>query len=151
MNNNLNYSTLNGITEELLLSDKPCRLFVGGNSMYPHIQKGMYVTIHKVPYHKLERGDVVVFRTDAKYIAHRLIRLKQTDKGTVLITKGDSLKRADAPVTPDRYFGKITAIESKGRIINCESKSYKCYSRFLAAVTFYTPPVYSVFRFFRHL
>ena len=86
----VNYSTLLGITEELLTSKSNVRLYVGGNSMYPHLRKGDYVTVAKIPYQDLKKGDIIVFIGENKYIAHRIIKIIKNTEGNLILPKGGS-------------------------------------------------------------
>ena len=95
----INYNTLLGLTDELLASKDNVRLYVGGNSMYPHLRRGDYVTITKTPFQQLKAGDIIVFKSFNKYIAHRIIKIIKTSEGNQVIPKGDSCKKADTPVS----------------------------------------------------
>jgi len=147
----LSYTLLLNITEDLLVSDKDIRLCVGGNSMYPHLRKGDYVTISKIPFKDIKKGDIIVFRSASKFIAHRVIKKKHTGSSFVFITKGDSCKKPDSPVNRERYFGRIEAFERKGKIYRFNTPFFRNYNVFLALISPYTPIVYSFVRFFKHL
>lgn len=147
----INYSTLLGLTDELLSSQKIVRLILGGNSMYPHLRNKDYVTITKTSFNQLKIGDIIVFKAKFKYVAHRIIKIRKTDEGMQILPKGDSCKKPDNPILQDKYIGKIISFERNGRKINFETKMYKYYNFFLASISSYTPIVYSFVRFFKHL
>jgi len=146
-----NYSSLIDITDELLQSKGDVKLYVGGNSMYPHLQKKDYVTVAKRPFESLQKGDVIVFKRSAKYVAHRIIRIVKSSEGRQIITKGDSCKSADSPILKDNYIGKIIGYERCGHYKNLESRFNSRFNLFLASISPYTQIVYSTVRFFKHL
>ena len=119
--------------------------------MYPHLRKGDFVTVAKTLFQDLSVGNIVVFKGDLNYVAHRIIKVIKTSEGFKLITKGDSCNKADAPVPEDRYLGKIIAFERKEKKTDLETSFYKKYSVFLAFISPYTAIVYSFVRFFKHL
>lgn len=147
----INYTLLLNITEDLLASEKVIRLFVGGNSMYPHLRKGDYVTISKIPFEDIKKGDIIVFRSAAKFIAHRVIKKKPRNNSFIFITKGDSCKKADNPVNKERFLGRIEAFERNGKTYRFNTPFFRNYNVFLALISPYTPIVYSFVRFFKHL
>ena len=148
---NINYSTLLGITDELLLSKDNVKLYVGGNSMYPHLRKKDYVTITKTPFDELKKGDVIVFKGFLKFIAHRIIKIVRMPEEIQVITKGDSCRKSDTPISQDKYIGKIISFERNGHYRNLESLFFNRYNFFLACISLYTPVVDSFVRFFKHL
>jgi len=147
----INYSTLQDLTDELLASKNNVRIYVAGNSMYPHLRQGDYVTVAKTPYEKLKVGDIIVFKGLYHNVAHRIIKILKTNDGFLILPKGDSSERHDMPISEDKYFGKIISFERNGKKTELESSFYKRYNVFLATISPYTPVVYGFVRFFKHL
>jgi len=135
------------LTEAVILSGKPVKVKTSGYSMRPFINKGSVATVERHDFHKIKVGDVVVFKDNSNFIAHRVIRIKKRADNWLLICKGDSRSRADSPFGVDKYIGKVTAIETKHKIVDYETKKQKCVNRFLAFISPYTPLFYFTLRF----
>jgi len=150
MNKELNYSTLLGLTDDLLNAKDDVNIYVGGNSMFPHLRKGDYVRVTKTPLENIKKGDVVVFKGINKYVAHRAIKIVRKADLYYIITKGDSLSKPDKIVTKENYIGKIISYQRKKRIVYLESPFYKKYNFFLASISPYTPIIYRFVRFLKH-
>ena len=101
------------------------RLRVNGESMAPLIHPGDTVIIVYCQPDELRCGDLVLIRRENDLVTHRLIG--RTDQGW--ITKGDGSPWADPLVKEDCLLGKAVAIESRGRRISFETRSWKERSR----------------------
>lgn len=137
----------NGIIKE----GNSLKVRAGGNSMYPHIKKGSLLTIKKVDMSLLKKGDVVVFSGDNKFVAHRILKVASSQQVLLITTKGDSCKRKDAVFGVEKYIGKVIFVENNGKITDMESPFRKSANAFLAFISPYTPVVYNIIRFFKHL
>lgn len=84
---------------------------VGSDSMHTDAEDGFktgdILIIRKVPFNRLEVGDIIAFRSldDPIYIVHRIIEI---DEDGHFITQGDANQTVDPhPVTRDNYFGQV--------------------------------------------
>jgi len=102
--------------EEALKAGGDIKTRVGGISMYPFLKKGDIITIHPVPIVEIEPGDVIIFKTHDKLVAHRCIKT-YPDKSTCL-TRGDTCPSLDPIVTIESYLGKIIEVSRKGKYIS---------------------------------
>ncbi|MGQ1785768.1 hypothetical protein [Saccharicrinis sp. GN24d3] len=84
--------TLRSMLDAELSVDVP----VFGLSMFPFFLPGDVIRVVKATESKLSVGDMIVFGSGNKLVAHRLIKLKQ-DQG-IVIAKGDGLIKRDAIV-----------------------------------------------------
>jgi len=101
----------------LLAEGKEIRMRMGGHSMFPFLLPGDVASIVSVPFSDLCVGEVVVFDRGDRWVAHRLILIKETDKGVRYITQGDSCLRMDRPFGHEHLMGRVTAVLRNGRII----------------------------------
>lgn len=86
------------------------RLRVTGTSMSPFLKTGTIVTLFKIPFGKLNIGDIIFCRHDEGSMKlHRLIAIKKNR----LITKGDAVDSLDHPVDETQYLGKVVRIEGQ--------------------------------------
>jgi hypothetical protein len=68
-------------------------------------------------------GDVVLCARHGGFSAHRVVhrgagvppvKHGQDAHATVLVTRGDSLREPDPPISPDELLGRVTAILRRG-------------------------------------
>lgn len=96
--------------EDLLDKDHFLKIKMTGFSMFPTLHAGDCGIVEKCRPDETKPGDIIVYRRNNKYIAHRLIR---KDK-SVLIARGDFNKFTDQPVTEDALVGIIRKFERAG-------------------------------------
>ena len=73
-------------------------LTIGSNSMKPYMAKGDVIIIEKMKGKELEelkKGDILVFRYDAKIISHRIKNIINRDNQLFFVTKGDNNDQQD--------------------------------------------------------
>lgn len=84
--------------------------------MYPTIRDGEMLTVEPVNVREVKRGDILLYKTKHRVIAHRLVGIEgEEDAARVLILRGDSLATCDAPVRAEQVLGRVIAVERKGR------------------------------------
>jgi signal peptidase I len=115
---------------------------VTGNSMTPFLQGGEILTIKKVPYKTLRKGDVIFFKSpDGFPVMHRIIAKKQQEDDTyIFTTKGDAVVIIDEPVREKDILGKVckierTASDSKRNHVDMEMPVWKGINFSLALVS----------------
>ena len=102
---NIDFSPL---LEEILEQGKTIQISLSGMSMFPFLRHGDIVQIETVDVEKLKIGDVIVFKTEDKWVAHRLI--KRNIKQNLFYTRGDGKTVKDIPITPEQIKGVVTKI-----------------------------------------
>ncbi len=145
------YSDLLNVAYDVAIKGNIIKLKADGNSMYPYIRKGSLLIISHVDFDKVAKGDVVVFKGQDKFIAHRLIKVQYVNKQRQLTTKGDSCNNADTAFGKDLYIGKVIAVEKNGKTIDMTTWMQKKTGLFLAIVSPYTPIVYNSIRFLKKM
>ncbi len=103
--------------------------------MFPFLRKGDIVTIQPIEIDKISPGDVVVFQTPQKLIAHRLLKKKIHNAQTVLKTKGDYMPKCDLPVYNKDYIGIVIQRKRKNRIKNLRTPYQKKINKILARIS----------------
>lgn len=83
--------------------------------MVPTIWPGDLLTIQSASVHQIEKGDIVLFRSRERFVAHRVLTTVNTSEGPKVQTQGDSAPHADFPVQEDDVLGKVAFIERNGR------------------------------------
>ena len=95
------------LADGLIASRLGFRFQARGRSMVPVIQDGEVLQVRRANATELKVGDIVLFRENTKFKAHRIIS-KQKDH---FVTRGDAGRDADAAIRKGQIVGKITAKE----------------------------------------
>jgi signal peptidase I len=82
------------------------RLRVTGSSMLPTICPQDILLIRRCQLEAAVEGDIVLFTRDRRLFAHRVT----ARRGAALVTQGDGIGRADAPVDAAEFLGKVMRI-----------------------------------------
>lgn len=78
------------------------------NSMFPLIERDDMVITKKIAYEDIKINDIIEYKLNNILVIHRVLEIKQTYNGRVLITKGDSNRSQDAKyVTADQIKGLV--------------------------------------------
>ena len=83
---------------------------VGGRSMLPAIWPGDCVTIRAVPHDAIGAGDVVGIRRGATLVVHRVVEWVALPAGLHIVTRGDALPQADAPMPVACVVGRVSEV-----------------------------------------
>ena len=76
--------------------------------MYPYIERGDIVIMKKTPFQEIKINDIIEYKLDNISVIHRVLEIKNTRDGKVLITKGDNNQSADSKeVTAEQVHGII--------------------------------------------
>ena len=89
------------------------RLRVSGSSMRPAIRAGDVLVIGRCVMEEISSGDVVLFRSGQRLVAHRVTGKHGGARAGVMITKGDALSQEDPPVAFSNVLGRVIAIRSQ--------------------------------------
>ena len=100
------------LATELVRSTGRLRLAVVGSSMLPAIRPRDVLLIRRCEPDAARVGDVVLFTRDARLFAHRVVAA-----GATLVTRGDALPDADAPVQPSELLGRVERVVRHGRVM----------------------------------
>ena len=94
-----------------------------GRSMLPVIGDGEILHIAPAELSKVRRGDIVLFKGEEGFKAHRVIR----KAGNLFVTRGDSGTQADAAIRGEQILGAVVAKEcaETGRVISLQSLRFR--------------------------
>jgi signal peptidase I len=134
--NRLPHLVLKEIGFTLLAEGKILKIKAEGYSMYPTVKPGSIIYIdNPADSDEPVPGEIIAWKKDSGFIVHRLVRVEKDDKGTRLVTRGDSCLYEDESVAFDKLAGRVVRIETGTGNIVPESK----YSQI--------KPLYSINRF----
>jgi hypothetical protein len=54
---------------------------------------------------------VVLLAREDRFFVHRILRKCAAGAGKFLVTRGDAMQEADAPVSPDELLGKVVSVQ----------------------------------------
>lgn len=101
------------VLRELVQEGKEVTLTIAGNSMSPFMVHGRDRVLIARPEGKWHKGDIAFFqRRTSEFILHRICRV---DGDGSCYFVGDGQIQIEGPVFPEQIFGKIIAVERKGR------------------------------------
>jgi len=112
------------LTEILLDENQPLSFSMKGFSMYPTLQAGDKGVVEKWNPDNLIIGDIVAFKANKKFVAHRLVSIIFKNNVRYFIAKGDKNNYTET-FTDDALLGKITSVQRKNKILKMDGKAMK--------------------------
>jgi signal peptidase I len=90
--------------------------------MHPTIRHGDVITVEPVEPSNLKGRDIVLYRRQSDFIAHRIVKIEERDgRGLTFIVRGDASVTCDSPVKPEQILGKVVCLERDHRTIDLYS------------------------------
>jgi signal peptidase I len=121
------------LAAEVLRAAGTLRLQVTGWSMLPSVWPGDTLVIESAAHDAVSEGDVVLFGRERRLFAHRVIAKRRYFADLGIMTRGDAMPAADAPVSDHELLGKVSSILRNGRRIE-PSRRLHLSQRAIAAV-----------------
>ena len=114
-----------GHVRELIAEGHTATIRVKGISMRPFLENGRdSVVLAAVD--TLKRGDVVLAEiSPGQYVLHRVIKID----GTTLTLMGDGNSKGTERCRIIDVAGIVTALIRKGKIVECNSRKWRIYSK----------------------
>jgi signal peptidase I len=95
------------LRKEAISKGHSVKTVASGYSMYPFLRAGDILTVDPVPMNQIKRGDIVVFEMEEKWIAHRVVKIRNSAKGLEFLLRGDTCMAFDPIVDTENYLGII--------------------------------------------
>ena len=105
------------VIEEALANRTSVRFRAEGDSMYPTIRDGDTITVAAVATGDVVRGDILLCRHGARWLAHRVVGDATRGGERVFEMRGDAKGSCDAPVPASALSGRVMCVERNGRLI----------------------------------
>jgi signal peptidase I len=102
------------IAEHAISAGQSVRMVAGGWSMFPFFRPRDVLTIAPVNIQEINAGELVVFRRDGRWIAHRVIRIQKSETEITLVTCGDGCLFSDEPISEGIFVGRVIAMSRDG-------------------------------------
>jgi signal peptidase I len=100
---------------EVLRSSGSLRLQVTGWSMLPTIWPGDTLMIERIGNDEVCNGDIVLFRSERRIFAHRVVGKSAVAGDETILTRGDSMSQADSPVPSRDLLGRVSFVLRNGK------------------------------------
>jgi len=112
-------------TPQMLIRNEPPNLFYRGSSMKGTFKPGDRLSVEKIPFHLIRKGDLIIFRkaihAENEFVVHRV----QNTTPDGLITRGDNCRFSDQKmVNEEMYIGRVIGYDRSG-IIHRTSNGWK--------------------------
>lgn len=108
---------LRDLADELLDKGTSIRISASGYSMFPAIRPGNTIIIKPVHPDELKCGMIIAWKREKDMVVHRLVLAYESDDTKYYITRGDSSRSSDKPVTLDMIAGRVEAIYRGHRLL----------------------------------
>jgi signal peptidase I len=105
------------LAAEVLRSSGSLRLRVTGWSMLPTVWPGDTLLIERVSSEDIFAGDIVLFSSGRRFVAHRVVAIGDDAGVSRVHTQGDAVPRRDAPLPASGLLGKVSFIQRGGQWI----------------------------------
>ena len=123
------FSEVIPILKDEILKGRTQRFHIISHSMWPVLSVGDKLYAKRAPFHDLHIGDIIIFESRNRLIAHRIIGIKQSSSA---LTKGDNSKEIDESVDKGSFLAKISYMEIGRFRVNFESPFAKIANWLLA-------------------
>ena len=97
------------LRKEIIAQGRSVQIFASGYSMFPFLKKGDLLTVEPVSMETIKRGDIVVFEVEEKWIAHRVIKIRNKVEGFEFLLRGDTRTAFDPLVNKENFLGVVSA------------------------------------------
>ena len=101
------------LSRELLNQGSSVRFEARGSSMFPCIRDHQFVHVTPVMVSKLRKDDIVLTKSDKRFLMHRLV-IADAEKN-FFVTRGDNGMQNDSPVRAEQILGLVVAKEFRFR------------------------------------
>jgi len=110
------------VSTELLAREYRVRFLAEGWSMHPTIRDKELITVAAVHASEIGPGDILLYRTDHKVLAHRVVRITRVEGVIRLTLRGDGTDLCDAPIGAQQVLGRVVAVDREGRRIDLDGR-----------------------------
>jgi ATP-binding cassette subfamily B protein len=118
-----NISQLTDVVEALLDDALTLEIKMQGYSMYPTLKSGDTAHVEKCSPDNVQPGDILVFKHNGKFIAHRLLKINIDNNTRTFLAKGDNNGHFDPLFHENELIGKVVQIQhqNKSSVTNISS------------------------------
>jgi hypothetical protein len=130
------------LAAEVLRNTGKLRLVARGHSMLPTLWPGDLLNIEATSVEWVRAGDLVLFSREDRFFVHRILGRNESTRPS-LVTRGDSMPQADAPVFAEELLGRVVSFQ-RHRARSCGVPGCSRWRRCLGLVLAYSDRLRSV-------
>jgi signal peptidase len=131
------------LRKEAIKNGHAVQTIASGTSMFPFLRKGDVLTIDPAPMETIKRGDIVVFENEDKWIAHRVIKIRNNTEGLEFLLRGDTCMAFDPIVNKGNYIGIVRVFTRKNSKKNMNDSSLHFWKKNIVILgLIYNLPLY---------
>jgi hypothetical protein len=119
---------------EALSRGKAVRMKFGGGSMSPLLVPGDVIRVGPRPA-VLEPGDIVLYRSSGRFVAHRVLRRIRSGGAERVLVKGDFTAGGAEALPPGSVLGVVLAREREGRPADLRTRASRALGLLAARVS----------------
>ena len=90
--------------------------------MTPAIRPGDTIEVERTHPREIQAGEIVLYMRGERIFAHRVVQRTHSARGIELVTRGDRMQKADAPVSAQELLGRVNWIERGRKRLAASSK-----------------------------
>ena len=135
------------LAKEILKRGHCVRIPTLGRSMFPLISSIIHIEPAKAE--DIRVGDIVVYSSEEKMVAHRLAKKIIKEEKELLVVKGDTW-RGSSEVLPGDVIGRVIKVEKWGIQLNFKSGIGKIIDIICRSTSPLTSRLYSIMRNGKH-
>ncbi len=136
------------LAKEILKRGYCVRIPTLGRSMFPLISSIIHIEPAKAE--NIRVGDIVVYSSEEKMVAHRLAKKIIKEEKELLVVKGDNWL-GSSEVLPENVIGKVIGVEKWGIELNFKRKIGKIIDIICRSTSPLTSRLYSILKNGKHL
>jgi len=116
------HSVARQLAEDVLERSGKLTLRATGRSMVPAIWPGDRLVVEPAGVDNLTLGDILLFSNSYRFVAHRVVGKNTECGGVCVLTRGDAMPAADAPVRPSEILGKVSFVVRDGKLFTVRKR-----------------------------
>ncbi len=99
----------------------------------PTIWPGDSLVVEHATGKDVSAGDIVLFSNSCRFVAHRLVEKDSPTNPGELLTRGDAMSTADAPIRQNELLGRVSLVVRDGKCFEVK-KTLRWSERALSAL-----------------
>lgn len=117
----VSHAVAHQLAEQVLRQTGELFLPASGRSMVPAIWPGDAVIVEPASAEDVAAGDIVLFSSACRFVAHRVVKSDDNGSGLVL-TRGDAMAAADSPIRQNEILGRVSFVVRDGQCFRAKKK-----------------------------
>ncbi|MEW6352566.1 MAG: S24 family peptidase [Thermodesulfobacteriota bacterium] len=131
----VNSNVVGELASEVLGRGGDFCLGVHGRSMLPFVRHGARLTVKGVAPEALRVGDIVLYRSEGRLLAHRIVNVENSGTQERVYARGDAFYGRPDAVLPGQILGLVVRVTHGSRTMDLRSTLWRILGRAWIAAT----------------